>query len=94
VQGWHVFGTVRREADGEGLRTALDQLAAAPGGAVQPVIMDVTDEASVQRAVSQVASACGERGLNALINNAGIARFGPLELLGTDVWRTLFEVWV
>ncbi len=45
-QGWRVFGTVRTVADGEALA------AAAPG--VEPLLLDVTDAASVAAAVQQV----------------------------------------
>ncbi len=74
--GWLVFATVRKASDAQALRKDAAQAGAAkPGsvspGVLQPVLMDVTDEASVQKAMQEVEATCGERGLNVLVNNAG-----------------------
>ena len=84
--GCRVFAGVRREEDGAAL------LRRAPTG-LTPLQLDVTDEGSISAAVREV-----ERGLEhgggliGLVNNAGIALGGPLELLPLDALRRQFEV--
>jgi NAD(P)-dependent dehydrogenase (short-subunit alcohol dehydrogenase family) len=80
--GCHVWATVRRPEDADSLR-------AEHGDAVDPVIMDVTDEASV-RAAGERVGAAGP--LDALVNNAGVALPGPLEHVPLDVFRRQLEV--
>lgn len=83
--GFHVFAGVRRESDGEALRCeASDRLI--------PLVIDVTDTASIAAAVVVVTDATADRGLVALINNAGIAVAGPLEFLPLADLRQQFEV--
>ena len=79
-RGWHVFAGVRRDEDGR-------RLAAAASGTIEPVMLDVTDEASVREALAQV----GDQ-LTAVVNNAGVAVGGPIEYLALDEWRRQFEV--
>jgi NAD(P)-dependent dehydrogenase (short-subunit alcohol dehydrogenase family) len=79
-RGWHVFAGVRRDEDGR-------RLAAAATGILEPVMLDVTDAASVEEAMRQV----GDR-LTAVVNNAGVAVGGPLEYLELDEWRHQYEV--
>jgi NAD(P)-dependent dehydrogenase (short-subunit alcohol dehydrogenase family) len=80
--GFHVFGTVRRETDAEGLRRQFPDV-------VTPVIMDLLDEDSV-RAAGEVVKAAGP--LFGLVNNAGAAFPGPLELIPIEVFRRQLEV--
>jgi NAD(P)-dependent dehydrogenase (short-subunit alcohol dehydrogenase family) len=81
-QGFEVFGTVRRPADGQSLETA----------GVTPVLMDVTDVESIACARQVVAETLGGRPLRGLVNNAGIATGGPVELVPLDEVRGVFEV--
>jgi NAD(P)-dependent dehydrogenase (short-subunit alcohol dehydrogenase family) len=80
AQGWHVFAGVRRLEDGQ-------RLAGAATGTLEPLILDVTDEPGVEKALGQV----GDR-LTAVVNNAGVAVGGPIEYLPLDDWRHQFEV--
>jgi NAD(P)-dependent dehydrogenase (short-subunit alcohol dehydrogenase family) len=73
---------VRRPADGEHLRA----------DGCTPVIMDVTNGASIQAARQSVTAALGGRPLVALVNNAGVPAAGPLEFLPLDDLRHVFEV--
>jgi len=83
--GGQVFATVRKPEDGEALkRKASDWL--------MPVTMEVTDAASIEAAAKIVAEALGDRGLDGLVNNAGIAVAGPLEYLPVEVLRKQLEV--
>lgn len=83
--GFRVFAGVRRDADGEALRKkGSDRIA--------PVYIDVTDGASIAGARAVIESAAGGRGLQGLINNAGIVVAGPLEFLPLDEFRKQLEV--
>lgn len=83
--GHRVFAGVRRPDDGE-------RLAARASDRLTPVICDVADEASIEAAVRQIDEVVGSSGLQGLVNNAGVARAGPLEHLPVDEWRSQFEV--
>lgn len=83
--GHRVFAGVRSAADGEALTArASDRLT--------PILCDVTDEESIAAAEELIAEAVGAAGLQGLVNNAGVARAGPLEHLPIDEWRSQFEV--
>lgn len=83
--GWRVFATVRKPEDGDTLkRKASDRLT--------PVTMDVTDQASIAAAAKIVQEALGDKGLDGLVNNAGVAIAGPLEFLPIEALRNQLEV--
>jgi NAD(P)-dependent dehydrogenase (short-subunit alcohol dehydrogenase family) len=83
--GWRVFAGVRTADDAASLRTdASDRL--------EPLLLDVTDAGSVQRARTEVEKELGGAGLSGLVNNAGIAYGGPVEFLELDELRRVFEV--
>jgi 3-oxoacyl-[acyl-carrier protein] reductase len=72
---------------------ALDEAVASlkQSGRVHTAIVDVTDEASIAKAVAALIDAGGKIGI--LINNAGIAGGnGPLWELEPAVWRRVVEV--
>jgi NAD(P)-dependent dehydrogenase (short-subunit alcohol dehydrogenase family) len=79
--GYRVLAGVRKESDGEALRAECS-------GLIEPVLLDVTSPPSIAGALTAV----GDQPLAGLINNAGIATLGPLELLSVDAWRRQFEV--
>ena len=84
-QGWRVFAGVRKDEDGARVKAqASDRL--------QPVIIDVTDEALIAAAAATVREAVGEGGLAGLVNNAGIVVAGPLEFLAPEDLRQQLEV--
>jgi NAD(P)-dependent dehydrogenase (short-subunit alcohol dehydrogenase family) len=92
--GWTVLAGVRDPAAGERL---LQEAGAA--GRVIPLTLDVTDAAHIAQAAARVEEVAGEDpapaargGLDALINNAGIAVAGPLELIAAEDLRRQFEV--
>ncbi len=85
-RGFRVFGGVRKDRDGERLRSSSN-------GGVEPLTLDVTDASSIEAAAKEVATALGERGrLAGLVNNAGIAVAGPLEFIPIDALRQQLEV--
>ena len=83
--GYQVFAGVRRPADGEAL-------AARSTGSIRPLVIDITDQASVTAAAGEVASVVGERGLAGLVNNAGAVWPGPLEFQPIDEFRAQLDV--
>jgi len=78
---FNVLAGVRNEADGEALRDA----------GAEPVIVDVTDAATIDALARRVRDDHGGR-LAGLVNNAGISVAGPLEGVPIDEWRRQFEV--
>jgi NADP-dependent 3-hydroxy acid dehydrogenase YdfG len=70
---------------------ALTELARVSGGRVEPLVLDVTDPASVEAAGDLVERRTGGRGLDVLVNNAGYALPGPLEALAEADLRELFD---
>ncbi len=85
ARGYHVFGSVRQQADAERVRAAL-------GDGVTPLLFDVTDHEGVVTAVAHIQSIVGEQGLAGLVNNAGISTTGPLMHLPLAALRHQFEV--
>lgn len=71
ARGYHLFGSVRKVADGQRVQAEL-------GEQFTPLLFDVTDGDAVETAVSQVSQRIGSSGLAGLVNNAGIAVAGPL----------------
>lgn len=69
---------------------ALEELKRLKIPSLEPVTLDVTDEASVQECVSRVRKKSGL--LHGLVNNAGIAVGGPVEAIPIEDWRRQFEV--
>ncbi len=84
-RGYRVFAGVRRAIDGEVLRqNASTQFT--------PLLLDVTDAASVAEAARLLRNQPNSGALAGLINNAGIAVAGPLEFVSPDRLRQQFEV--
>jgi NAD(P)-dependent dehydrogenase (short-subunit alcohol dehydrogenase family) len=85
TSGYTVFAGVRKDADGEKLTSQ-----SLPG--LRALKIDVAKPASIAAAVKEVAAAVGDRGLSALVNNAGISGGGPLEFTSIDEIRGMFDV--
>ncbi len=84
-QGWRVFAGVRKDADGQALKAkASDNLT--------PIILDVTEQSSINTSAETVNAAVGESGLAGLVNNAGVGIGGPLEFISVDELRRQLEV--
>jgi NAD(P)-dependent dehydrogenase (short-subunit alcohol dehydrogenase family) len=83
--GYRVFAGVRRDADDARLRAQ-----ASPR--LSTVHIDVTDAVSIASAQAEVDRALEGAGLDALVNNAGVAVAGPLELLPLDALRRQLEI--
>jgi len=85
AHGYHVFGSVRKEADATELQGKLGQN-------FTPLLFDVTNESAVKAEVDKVADILNGQGLTGLVNNAGIALSGPLMHMPLDRLRRQFEV--
>lgn len=73
ARGWTVFAGVRSGKD-------ADALKAGATGDLRPLILDVTKPEEVEAAIAVIYSALGPRRLTGLVNNAGIAKMGPLAI--------------
>lgn len=85
-KGYHVFGSVRKEADAARVKAEI-------GEKFTPLLFDVVDEAAIAKAVevAKAKLAPGEN-LAGLIANAGIHIPGPILHLSRDDMRNQFEV--
>ena len=77
-RGFHVFAGCRNPADvKEFIQNASERLT--------PLLLDVTDEQSIAEAVETVSEAVGEGGLKGIVNNAGVAVYGPVEQIPVHI---------
>jgi NAD(P)-dependent dehydrogenase (short-subunit alcohol dehydrogenase family) len=81
-RGFQVLGTYRNESDGRRLEAA----------GIVPVSLDVTDQGSIDAAAATVSRRVGTAGLAGLVNNAGVAGGGPVELVAMSQVRHVLEV--
>jgi NAD(P)-dependent dehydrogenase (short-subunit alcohol dehydrogenase family) len=85
ARGFRVFGSVRKQADADRLKSEF-------GASFIPLVFDVTDEAAVFAAAREVRAALNGETLAGLVNNAGIAVAGPLLEISSDQFRKQMEV--
>src|SRR5262249_42648952 len=83
--GFLVFAGVRKELDAQ-------RLAKEGGDRIVTINIDVTDGASIRAAADQVRPRLDGRGLDALVNNAGIGIAGPVEHVTAEDLRRVFDV--
>lgn len=83
--GWQVFAGVRKEEDADSLRGDASQRLAT-------VMLDVTSAAQISAAAEAIGGKVGSKGLDGLVNNAGIVVPGPLETLPIDDFRRQIEI--
>jgi NAD(P)-dependent dehydrogenase (short-subunit alcohol dehydrogenase family) len=83
--GWRIFATVRRSDDGERLVSEV-------GAGVTPIILDVEERSSISAAAEQVTAELQGRGLDGLVNVAGIGMVRPLEYATAADLQKIFEV--
>ena len=80
--GFQVWATVRKDSDAERLR-------AEHPGTVRTVHLDLLDDGSVRAMGEEV---CAAGALHAVVNNAGAALPGPLELMPVEVLRRQLDI--
>lgn len=84
-EGYRVFAGVRKDADAE-------RLAGLSSDRLSPVICDVGDYDSVERARQQIEDQLQGAGLDGLVNNAGMSVSGPLELVPMELFEQQMHV--
>ena len=82
-KGYHIYGSVRKEADAKSLTEAYPQR-------FTPLIFDVQDQNVVNQEAKVVFETCDR--IDALINNAGIAVPGPLEFVTESDFEKQMDV--
>lgn len=83
--GWHVFATVRKATDQAKLRKD-------GGENIIPVVMDVEDQTSIVEAAENIEAHLDGRGLDGLVNCAGIGMVRPVEYAKLEDVRQIFEI--
>ncbi len=85
ARGWTVFA---------GVRTGQDAAALVDGitGDLRPLMLDVTKQDQVDAAAAAIGVALGKRRLTGLVNNAGIAKMGPLGIQPLKDFEAHFAV--
>jgi NAD(P)-dependent dehydrogenase (short-subunit alcohol dehydrogenase family) len=78
-RGWRVAATARRP----------EMIPLPPSDRLLTLRLDVTEETSVEAAMAEAEDRFG--GLDAVVNNAGMAYFGPAEEIPAEALRTEFE---
>jgi len=84
-KGDTVFASMRDTSKAGELKEAAEN----ENLSIEVVQLDVTDDASVRRAVAQVVDAAGR--IDVLVNNAGIGAHGPIEETDDDEAKEIFE---
>ncbi|MEE2773421.1 MAG: SDR family oxidoreductase [Pseudomonadota bacterium] len=83
-KGYHVFGSVRNKTDARNLSSQFSDK-------FTPLIFDIRDTSAIRKASKIVSEKLSGRTLSALVNNAGVANIGPLELLPSSDFREQIE---
>jgi len=83
-KGWIVFAGVRKQADADRLQSHDTN--------IRPLILDVTKQDQIDAAFEQVRTAVGEDGLDALVNNAGLAIMGPAEFTSLNDVHKQYDI--
>jgi NAD(P)-dependent dehydrogenase (short-subunit alcohol dehydrogenase family) len=84
-RNYTIFGSVRKQEDAQRLKAEW-------GEKFIPLVFDVTDQTSIERAAAEVQTHLNGRGLGGLINNSGISVSGPVEHLAIDKVKHNFDV--
>lgn len=82
---WHVFATVRQAKD-------RDRLLSQNHANLTPILMDVKDRSTIVAAAQQVSSQLDGRGLDGLVNVAGIGIARPLEYATPEDVQDIFDI--
>lgn len=84
-QGFYVFGSVRKEQDAETLKNQFPDR-------FHPLVFDISDHEKVDEAFETIEKIVDNQGLDVLVNNAGVAEYGPIQHISIDNLRRQFEI--
>lgn len=84
-QGYYVFGSVRKAQDGKALKDLFPEL-------FHALIFDISNHEQVDKAFIEIQNIVGNHGLDVLINNAGVAEYGPIQHIAIEDLRRQFEI--
>lgn len=84
-EGMYVFGSVRKPEDADVLKNEFSEN-------FHPLIFDVVDHSSVDVAFQEIEKIVGDNGLDIFVNNAGVAKYGPIQHVAIQELREQFEV--
>ena len=83
--GFRIFGSVRNDEDAQCLTDAFPDM-------FEPMIFDVCDRRAIISEAARVSSLMSNDGIVGLVNNAGVAIFGPIELLDDTAFDNIMKV--
>ncbi|MDA3037980.1 MAG: SDR family oxidoreductase [Actinomycetota bacterium] len=86
AKGWTVYGTMRSLDKGDKLASMAEEA----GVVVHPVVCDVADSASVNRAMAEILDDAGR--IDVLVNNAGIGGNAVMEECSIDLYAEVMNV--
>ncbi len=84
-EGFCVFGTIRKKTDADSLKQDYPTT-------FYPLVCDITNFKEVNKALKEVVKVVGDEGLDVLVNNAGVAMYGPMQCVKIEDLRTQFEI--
>lgn len=84
-EGFYVFGSIRKEGDADDLKAQYPET-------FHQLIFDIADHTAVDAAFAEVSGITGENGLDIFVNNAGVAKYGPIQHVNIDELRQQFEI--
>lgn len=82
---YRVFATVRKKQDAESLKAKYGDL-------IDILLLDITDSTLIESLAQELSSKISDHGLDALINNAGLAIPGTIEMLPIESLRQQIEI--
>lgn len=84
-KGFFVFGSVRKREDAQEFEQNFPET-------FQTLVFDTTNYSAVDQAVQQIEERIGKQGLSVLVNNAGVAKYGPIQYVDIEELRNQFEI--
>ncbi len=84
-EGFYVFGSVRKPQDGEALQQEF-------ADKFHLLVFDIADHPAVDKAFAEIEQVVGVQGLDVLVNNAGVAKYGPIQHVAIEELRQQFEI--